>query len=234
MTETKQKWMIVELDWTEWSNMLRDFGCPTPSCKKKLTRKTNPEGHIKLACEDCKTYFEPTKKREKVKERDVSLRTKEAAAQRSGGSLYPPLPIYYYCEGCHELALKRIEHRNRFEQEANIQLTLPKGDEGYTSTLVQQHLLLPLALNEEFPFTCACGKRYSANVKLIQRDRTKHPLFAIEMGFHNNCMACKYVFEQATARDSFQFRCDKNTDCEHIQKLKEKEPDRIWIIEEGL
>lgn len=232
MTEAEEEWTTVELEWEDWSNMLRDFKCPTPSCPKKITRKPVSEKRTKLVCENCKIYYEPPKPREKVK-RDLSLRTKELAAQRSGGSLYPPLPLYYYCETCHTVVLKRIARKNQFEREANIQLTLPRGDEGYTYTLVQQHLILPLALDETFPFTCACGQRYYVNVKLIRRDRTKHPLFGIELGFHTNCMACKFAFEQSTTGYSFQFRCDKNTDCKHIQELKETEPERIWVIEEA-
>ena len=234
MTEEETEWTTTVMEWNDWSNMLRDFSCPTPSCSKKLVRIPISEKMTKLGCELCKIYFEPPKRREKVKERNRSLRTRETAANRSGGSLYPPLPLYYYCSGCHELAFKRIERKNRFEQDANLQLTLPKGDEGFTFTLVQQHLILPLALNESFPFTCACGERYFADLKLIRRDRTKHPLFGVELGFHTNCMSCKHVFDQGITQNHFRFRCDKNMDCEHIQTIKEETPERIWVIEEGL
>ena len=230
MSDESSEWELKELPWDVWSNMLRDFKCPT--CETKVERKKFSETEAKFACDNCKTYLEPPKRR-KGERKDPDLRTKEAAAERSGGSLYPPLPIYYFCEGCQETKLKRIELRNHYEVEAELPLTLPDGKEGFTYSLITQRLILPYEEAPTFPFTCGCGQRYYLDLKLIKRDKIKHPLFAIQLGFHTECMRCRYAFDKGVGKDYFQFRCDKNLDCSHIQQLKETDPERIWIVEES-
>ena len=225
------KWETKELTWDAWSDMLRDFKCPT--CKKTIARRQIDEKRAKLACESCHTYLEPPKKRKSTPQ-SPDRRTREAAAERSGGSLYPPLPIYYYCENCHQVKLKRIEMKNRYEQEAELQLTLPDGTEGFTNSLINQRLIMPWEKNPSFPFTCACGQRYYLDLKLVQRDRTQHPLFGVKLGYHSECMRCKHAFDAGTTQDHFQFRCDKNINCPHIQKIRERHPERLWVIEEGV
>lgn len=177
-----------------------------------------------------------------MKDTKPTIREKEVATEGSGGSLYPPLPIYYFCEECQKTQITKIEEKNKYEREADLPLTIPTGREGFTWSWIQQIMMtsveseLLTAVDPDnhtyLPFTCSCGARYELGLRLKKRDKIDHPRFAIVLGFHNKCNGCKHAFDKSIGTEHFKFRCDKNLQCPHMFNLRDKSPNKIWTIDE--
>jgi len=226
----EKEFRSIELEWKDWSDLLLKFKCL--ECKSTLTRLPHPDFmHLppekrkrygKLGCSKCRIYYEPPKG-EKVKgeARQPSLREKEKATERSGGSLYPPLPLHYFCEKCYEKSRKLLIEKNKIEAEADLPISVPTGFEGLVAIPVQQQMILKEAVTT-LPFTCSCGQRRFVELTIHDRDMDEHLLFKVPIGHQTTCFNCRYAFDKGVGDNYFQFRCDFNTKCPDIKPLKEK------------
>lgn len=220
----------VELDWKSWSDLLFNFKCL--ECSKTLQRLPHPDyTHLppeeaekfgKIGCGGCFIYYEPPQetKEEKEEARQPSLREKEKTTERSGGSLYPPIPIHYFCEICYKQARLKLLNKNKIEVENDLPVSVPSGYEGLVAIPVQQQMILKDHITT-LPFTCSCGTRRF--IEITMHDSIgDYLLFEVPLGFHDKCFNCRHVFDKRVGEDVFRFRCDFNTKCPDIKEIREK------------
>ncbi len=205
----------------EWIELLRTNLCPL--CGSNLTNIPDPTqlNRLKIGCINCNRFFIPQRKppREKVK-RKATLREKEKIAEKSGGSLYPPLSLFYFCPRCYENDLKQLKERAKREAEikgVEYKGYTTTGDEGISLVDIINRSILPEIYNV-FPFSCRCGYRYRATLIIDGTDPKQFPRFGIELGFHNQCVGCRHSFDKLIGTEEMFFRCDFTLQCSHIRK----------------
>jgi len=215
----------------EWSKLLSDNLCPF--CGSNLANISDPTqlNRLRLGCVNCNAFLMPPgpKKREKVK-RKLSLAEKEKQAERSGGSLYPPLELHYFCQVCYENDIARKIDLAKREAELKGKETwgyTTNGMEGISLAEVHNRSVSPSGDNV-FPFSCRCGSRYQVNLSMMRADPKSYQMFGIELGFHNKCVACRHCFDKRVDPEEMMFRCDFNLQCSHIKEHL----DRVRLVDE--
>ena len=227
MTAPGPREQYVEMN--VWAELLKTNLCPF--CGSNLTNIRDPTqlNRLRIGCINCNQFYLPQKTpptREKVK-RKATQREKEKRAEMSGGSLYPPLQLHYFCGECYQMDLAILEERNELEKKLGTQLSKPTGNEGMAAIQVRNRSLVVEGYNI-FPFSCRCGQRYQVTVTMDRTDPKEFQLFGIELGFHTQCVGCSHCFDKRVGVEEMQFRCDFNLQCPHIRKHL----DRIRMVHE--
>lgn len=217
-----------ELSWEVWNNLLLVQQCP--NCEGKIDRLPHPTipKRAHLGCKKCHIYLLPPPKDQTEQRQEQSVRDREKQAELSGGSLYNPLELHYFCPNCYTDAIKKIQGKNKFEIKADLPPTLPDGTEGLAHTLVQQRMFSTNDSTESFPFECICGLRYYVEMRLFSREPEMHRLLGVELGFHSQCVNCKLGWNKAVGTNHFQFRCDLNLNCPLVRHMRA----RFYTIKE--
>lgn len=229
MTTEGPKERYVDMD--KWSEILRTNLCPF--CGSNLTniRDSAQLNRLRIGCVNCNIFFRPEKssKREKVKKK-LTIREKEKLAEKSGGSLYPPLELHYFCQVCYENDAQRKKDIAKREAEIKKQKHIGyilTGNEGMSAAEILNRTISPEASNM-FPFSCRCGSRYLVSITMFRSHPDDFQLFGIELGFHTQCVACQHCFHKSVGAEEMTFRCDFNLQCPHISKHL----DRVRMVDE--
>jgi len=215
------------VDFKIWSKLLKDNECPF--CGTPTQRIPDPAQlfKIKTGCTECNTFFKPKVELSSKPRKNPTIREKEEKARRSGGSLYPPLELHFFCPYCLLLDDNKIKDKNIMEEQLGIPKSEPIGDEGLTAAKIHNRTLIRSGDNM-LPFTCSCGNRYFVSMTIEDMHKTKKPKFGVELGFHTDCFSCEHSFDKTVGSQDMTFKCDFDLDCPHIRK----NPNRFYLVDD--
>jgi len=220
------------VDMKEWTKLLSTNLCPF--CGSNLANIPDAAqlNRLRLGCVNCNHFLLPPgpKQREKVK-RKLSLGEKERQAEQSGGSLYPPLELHYFCQVCYEKDIERkiklAKREAKIKGQDFVRYTTTVGVEGMSNIEILNRSVSPEGDNV-FPFSCRCGSRYQVNLTMFRSDPKDYQLFGIELGFHSQCVNCRHCFGKRVDPEEMLFRCDFDLQCPHIKEHL----DRVRLVDE--